>query len=73
MSTTVTSDRVIASRVAAWLRVGGSWPAIATAHHERDVDAFERRIRPLLSGLNADPSEMETAAPVQLALFDSDA
>jgi hypothetical protein len=73
MSAAATSDRVIASRVVAWLRVGGSWSAIATAHHERDVDAFERRIRPLLSDLNGDPSEMATAAPVQLALFDRNA
>jgi hypothetical protein len=73
MSATVTSDRAVASRVAAWLRAGGSWPAIATAHHEPDVDAFERRIRPLLPGPNADRSEMETPVPVQLALFDSDA
>jgi hypothetical protein len=32
-------DAVVAARVRAWLDVGGSWAAIATAHGSSDVDA----------------------------------
>jgi hypothetical protein len=37
-------DAVVAARVRAWLDVGGSWAAIASAHGAGDVDAFRQHV-----------------------------
>jgi hypothetical protein len=63
-------DTAIAARVAAWLTVGGSWDAIATAHGATDVDAFRQRVEPHLhpsDGALAAPARHER--PGQLRLF----
>jgi hypothetical protein len=64
------SDKTLGARVAAWLRVGGSWDAIATAHGSTDVDGFRRRVEPhldLSGGAPTAPARHER--PAQLRLF----
>jgi hypothetical protein len=57
-------DVVVAARVRAWLNVGGSWAAIASAYGANDVDAFKQRVAAHL----ALPRRRR---PVQLTLFDA--
>jgi hypothetical protein len=67
MTAVTESDAVVAARVRAWLRVGGSWAAIAAAHGASDVDAFKRRVTAHLTG----PEAARGGRLVQLALFDA--
>jgi hypothetical protein len=61
------SDAVVAARVRAWLDVGGSWAAIASAHGVSDVDAFKQHMTAHLTG--REPPRR--GRPMQLALFDT--
>lgn len=60
------SDVVVAARVRAWLDVGGSWAAIATAHGATDADAFKQQV----TAVTARPKPARGGRPEQLALFD---
>ena len=64
------TDHSVAARVAAWLRVGGSWAAIATAHGADDVDGFRRRVEPHLDLSDGAPTALARhERPAQLRLF----
>jgi hypothetical protein len=69
----VESDAVLAARVGAWLRVGGSWAAIAAAHGASDVEAFKGRVTPHLNASGVAsvrlPSSHGRQRPAQLRLF----
>jgi hypothetical protein len=72
MSTVIIdADAVMASRVAAWLGVGGSWAAIAAAHGASDVHTFEREWAPRIAALRSATSTARRGhrVPKQLALF----
>jgi hypothetical protein len=60
-------DAVVAARVRAWLNIGGSWAAIASAYGASDVDAFKHRVTAHLTR----PEPPRRGRPVQLALFDT--
>ena len=66
-STATEPDAVIGARITAWLRVGGSWTAIAAAHGVTDVDAFKQRYAP--SAVSTRPQR--AVQPVQLQLFNA--
>lgn len=62
-------DAAVADRVRAWLDVGGSWAAIATAHGATDVASFEREWAPrIVAARSANRSPRQRAAE-QLTLF----
>jgi hypothetical protein len=60
-------EALLGARVAAWLRVGGSWAAIAAAHGATDIDAFKRSVTPHLTAPSATTRPPERRG--QLRLF----